>query len=82
MIGRLPQALEVGGRLLPIRSDFRDILAQFEMLNDPELSDLEKAYVSCRNLYKCEIPANKRQKSSTSLLMAAIYPKASRHQQK
>ena len=41
MIGRLPQALEVGGRLLPIRSDFRDILAQFEMLNDPELSDLE-----------------------------------------
>lgn len=58
MIGRLPQALEVGGRLLPIRSDFRDILAQFEMLNDPELSDLEKAYVSCCNLYKCKITAD------------------------
>lgn len=55
MIGRLPQALEVKGRLLPIRTDFRDILAQFEMLNDDELSDVEKAYVCCRNLYKSEI---------------------------
>ena len=55
MIGVLPTSLEVGGRLLPIRTDFRDILSQFEMLNDPELTDKEKAYVCCRNLYECEI---------------------------
>ena len=55
MIGVLPTSLEVGGRLLPIRTDFRDILSQFEMLNDPELTDKEKAYICCRNLYECEI---------------------------
>ena len=55
MIGRLPQALEVGGKMLPIRTDFRDILNLFPMFDDEELSDIEKAYVACRNIYKCEI---------------------------
>lgn len=57
MIGRLPQALEVGGKMLPIRTDFRDVLNLFPIFDDPELSDLEKAYVTCRNLYQCEITA-------------------------
>jgi hypothetical protein len=55
MIGRLPQELEVGGKLLPIRTDFRDVLNLFPMFDDPELTELEKSYVACRNLYKCEI---------------------------
>jgi hypothetical protein len=55
MIGQLPNALEVGGKLLPIRTDFRDVLNLFPMFDDPELTELEKSYVACRNLYKCEI---------------------------
>lgn len=55
MIGRLPQALEVGGKMLPIRTDFREVLDLFPMFDDPELSDTEKAYVACRNIYKCKI---------------------------
>ena len=58
MIGRLPRTLEVGGKMLPIRTDFRDVLNLFPMFDDPELSDIEKAYVACRNLYQCEITAN------------------------
>lgn len=55
MIGRLPQTLDVGGRSLPIRTDFRDILNLFPMFDDPELTDEEKAYVACKNIYLCDI---------------------------
>ena len=58
MIGQLPNALKVGGKMLPIRTDFRDVLNLFPMFDDPELSDIEKAYVACRNLYQCEITAD------------------------
>lgn len=58
MIGRLPQELEVGGRLLPIRTDFRDVLNLFPMFDDTKLTDAEKAYVACRNIYKCSITAD------------------------
>lgn len=58
MIGILPQALEVGGKMLPIRTDFRDVLNLFSMFDDKELSDLEKAYICCRNLYKCDLDVN------------------------
>lgn len=58
MIGQLPNALEVGGKMLPIRTDFRDVLNLFPMFDDPELSDIEKAYVACRKLYQCEITAD------------------------
>ena len=58
MIGKLPKALEVGGRLIPIRTDFRDVLNLFPMFDDPELSDVEKAYIACRNIYTCSITAD------------------------
>ena len=55
MIGYLPQALEVGGKMLPIHTDFRKVIGLFPMFNDPELSGIEKAYVCVRVLYKCKI---------------------------
>jgi hypothetical protein len=55
MIGALPQTLEVGGRLLPIRTDFRDILNLFPMFDDPELTDEEKAFVAVYNIFRCEV---------------------------
>lgn len=55
MIGELPKALEVNGKLLPINADFRAVLQLFPMYDDPELSDDEKAYVTCKNLYACDI---------------------------
>lgn len=55
MIGELPKALEVGGKLLPIHTDFRTVLKLFPMFDDPKLSDKEKAYVTCKVLYDCDI---------------------------
>ena len=43
MIYDLPESVEVGGREYKIRSDFRPILDICVALNDPELSDEEKA---------------------------------------
>lgn len=56
MIGSLPTVLEVGGQLYAIRSDFRVVLNIFEALNDPELTDREKAYVCLKCLYIEEPP--------------------------
>ena len=58
MIGELPKALEVGGKLLPIHTDFRTVLQLFPMFDDPNLSDKEKAYVTCKLLYDCELDAD------------------------
>lgn len=55
MIGRLPRELEVNGKLLPIRTDFRDVLNLFPMYEDPDLSPREKGYVCCRNMYLARI---------------------------
>ena len=52
MIGHLPKALEVGGRLIPINTDFRVILSLFPMFDDPELTNQEKAYITCLKLYQ------------------------------
>lgn len=56
MTGQLPVALEVGGRLLPINADFRNVLTIFEALCDCELSDREKAYVCLCRLYTVPVP--------------------------
>lgn len=39
----LPRAVEIDGENYEIRTDFRVILEIFELLNDPELSDADKA---------------------------------------
>lgn len=56
MIGYLPEALEVGGRLIPINADFRNILTIFEAFNDPELTNEEKSYICLARLYTAPLP--------------------------
>ena len=51
MIGELPKSLEVGGEQWEIRSDYRNILRIFEALEDPELKDSDKLYVTLVRLY-------------------------------
>ena len=55
MIGYLPKTLNVNGKALPIRTDFRIVLNLFPMYEDQELSDPEKAYITCKRLYDREI---------------------------
>lgn len=43
---RLPTSVEVGGQAYEIRSDYRAALDICVALNDPELSDRERAYVA------------------------------------
>ena len=52
MIGELPTALEVGGELLRIRSDFRVVLNIYAAWNDPELTPEEQCIVCICNLYE------------------------------
>lgn len=47
----LPKSVEIDGTDFAIRYDFRVILDIIEALNDPELSDQEKAYVAIRYFY-------------------------------
>ena len=58
MIGALPTALEVGGEMYEIRSDFRVVLNIIQAFNDPDLTDQEKCYVCMKCLYTdyCKIP--------------------------
>lgn len=65
MIGSLPTALEVGGRLWDIRTDIRVVLGIFQAFNDPELTDREKAYVCVKCLYADldDIPAEDMQEA-------------------
>lgn len=56
MIGRLPTALSVSGREVPINTDFRVMLDIYEAFCDNELSEAEKAYVCVRLMYREEIP--------------------------
>ena len=51
MIGTLPKSLEVGGQEWEIRSDYRNILCVFEALEDKDLSDAEKLYVTLLRIY-------------------------------
>ena len=51
MIGDLPESLDVSGRQIPIRTDFRDVLTIIAAFNDPELETKEKTYVCLTILY-------------------------------
>lgn len=55
MIGTLPENLSVGGKEIPINSDFRNVLKIFEALEDRSLTDSEKAFVMVKLLYRDEI---------------------------
>lgn len=56
MIGSLPGSLEINGKEYVIRTDFRVVLLIFQAMNDPELSEQEKATVILQSLYKEELP--------------------------
>lgn len=47
----LPRSVEVGGEEFAIRYDFRVILDIFEALNDPELSDQDRALAALSMFY-------------------------------
>ena len=51
MIGALPKYLEVGGKEWEIRTDYRNILCIFEALEDSELTDSEKLYITLLRIY-------------------------------
>lgn len=48
----LPTSIEIDGVDCPIYSDYRDILQIFEILNDPDLLDIEKAMIALDYFYK------------------------------
>lgn len=52
MIADLPRSLEFGGRKWAIRTDFRDVLTILAALDDPNLTEQEKAFVVLHNLYR------------------------------
>jgi len=56
MIGYLPEALEVGEKLISINADFRNVLTIFEAFNDPELTSEEKSYICLARLYTSTLP--------------------------
>ena len=51
MIYDLPKSLEVCGEVYEIRSDFREILDIIEILNDEELAESERAFVTLLFFY-------------------------------
>ena len=51
MMFDLPSTIEVAGREMDIRTDFRDILRILQAIEDSELSNKEKAYVCLYILY-------------------------------
>lgn len=51
MLGQLPKSVNVNGTDYEIRSDFRNVLTIFEALEDPNLTDQDKAYVLLCRIY-------------------------------
>lgn len=51
MIYGLPKSLNVCGKAYEIRSDFRDILDIFEILNDGDLQDQERVFITLLFFY-------------------------------
>lgn len=51
MIYALPKSVVIGGRDFPIRYDYRVILDIFEAMNDPELTDQERALAVLQMFY-------------------------------
>ena len=47
----LPKSVVIGGRDFPIRYDYRVILDIFEAMNDPELTDQERALAVLQMFY-------------------------------
>lgn len=47
----LPKRLEIGGEMYSVRYDFRVILDIFEVLNDPELNDQDRAIAVLQMFY-------------------------------
>lgn len=51
---KLPTETIIAGKTVPFRSDFRDILYLFEILNDPDLLDHERILLAAENFYDTE----------------------------
>ena len=51
---RLPTETIIAGKTVPFKSDFRDILYLFEILNDPDLLDHERILLAAENFYETE----------------------------
>ena len=51
MIFELPMALEFGGQMWDINTDYRDVLRTLTAFEDPNLTDEEKAYICLHNTY-------------------------------
>ena len=51
MIFDLPRSVEFGGSEWEINTDYRDVLTVLVAMEDPNLTDAEKAYVALYNLY-------------------------------
>ena len=51
MIGELPTSLEVGGKMWEIDSDYRTILRIFEAMEDNDLTEPEKLYITLDLVY-------------------------------
>lgn len=54
MIGRLPTSLNVGGEDLKINTDFRIALLIFKALNDVNLNNQDKVFITLDSLYGIE----------------------------
>lgn len=50
----LPKSVEIGGVECRFKSDFRDILYLFEILNDPDLLPNEAVMIACENFYETD----------------------------
>lgn len=64
----LPQSLPVGGRQIPIRCDYRQILKIFGYLDDPGLPVFMRWRVALRLFYTEQIPAKDRQEAMERLV--------------
>ena len=57
---RLPSSAEFGGREYPHRTDFREMLTVFSVLNDEKKPELLRWYTAISYFFKEEIPARHR----------------------
>lgn len=69
MIGRLPTSVTVNGKSYDIRSDFRNILIIFQVMNDEELTAVERIVTITNIFFKDEIPAEEIEDAYKQLLL-------------
>lgn len=73
MIGELPTTLNIGGKDIPIRSDYRTALVVIQAMNDPDLNDLEKSFIMLDALMGIEnIPAGAYREAIQVLLLSSL----------